>query len=533
MVEFPNDRRAMIHLVRTLLINKNIKESTEYLDKILKYNIVDNYDYEARILKLSILNNDENDEEIYIKFLEKTSELYPDQGEPLYYLASIYKRNDITKAYNCIIKAVFTNPNPDLLIKHKIYEYEIPFMIAELAIMNKKYEMAERILKKYGNNGDYRLVNMIHNISDIPQPQGVKFSTPTIVIHATDIVKGWNPNILKPEFSPINCSGSEIMTINLAKNFQKIGYRVFVFGKFKSNKFDTQGVFDGVQYMDLNYYWDFLKEYVVNYLIVSRENKNLVYLDNVKKVYLWLHDLQHIKSNINSIQFHKEKFKKIICLSDWHSKYYSNVSKIPIENIYSSRNAILSHKYQRQNTKIPFRFIYSSSIDRGLEYLLDMIPIIKERYPETTLYIFSDTLQNLKGNSLELIERINKLPYVFLNGRVSQEEIIYEYSISDVWLYPTDFIETYCITALEAQACGVLCASVNLGSLITTIGDRGIMVDGDIINEDTQTKLLNSLFEILDDTDKKQKMIVKAREWALSQNFTTLVDEWRKDIFKL
>lgn len=540
ITENPDDRRAMIHLVRTYISSVNYQTFSmdiikEEINKILAYNIHDNIDYEARILLFSIING-ENDIENYIKILNETNKLYPNQGEPPYYLATIYRdRNEISLAYECIMKAIFSEPEGNLLIKHNIYNYEIPYLAADLAIVNKKYGMAEKILKKYGNNGDYRLANMIYNISNISQPEGKKFKTPCIVIHAGEIVKGWNPTILKPKYSQIKCSGSEIMTINLAKQFQKVGYRVFVFGKFKSEFFDSQGVFDEVQYIDSNYYWDFLKEYVVNYLIVSRVNKNLVYLNNVKKVYLWLHDLTHSsENNINSIQFHKEKFKKIICLSDWHANYYSKVSKVPIENIYVSRNAILSYKYQRQYKKIPYRFIYSSSADRGLEHLLNMIPQIKEKYPKTTLEIFTSIKNTVKCNTEKMIEKINELSeYVTLHDRVSQEEIIYQYSISDVWLYPTDFKETYCITALEAQACGVLCATVSLGSLVTTVGDRGILVDGDINSKETKENLLNKLFEVLDNKEEKQQLIEKAQTWALQQSFSTLIDEWRKDLFKL
>jgi hypothetical protein len=537
--ENPDDRRAMIHLVRTYISSLNYKKISidiikEEINKILKYNLRDSVDYEARILLFSIING-ENDIEDYIKILKETNELYPKQGEPSYYLATIYRdRNEINLAYEWIMKAIFSEPEGNLLIKHNIYNYEIPYLAADLAIVNKKYGMAEKILKKYSNNGDYRLANMIYNISNIPQPEGKKFNTPCIVIHAGETVKGWNPEILKPKFSKIKCSGSEIMTINLAKQFQKFGYRIFVFGKFKSELFDSQGVFDGVQYIDSNYYWDFLKEYVVNYLIVSRVNKNLVYLNNVKKVYLWLHDLTHSsENNISSIQFHKEKFKKIICLSDWHAKYYSETAKVPIDNIYVSRNAILSYKYERPHKKIPYRFIYSSSADRGLEHLLAMIPKVKERYPETTLEIFTSIKNTVKCNAEQMIDTINKLDYVTLHDRVSQEEIIYQYAISDVWLYPTDFKETYCITALEAQACGVLCATVNLGSLVTTVGDRGILVDGNINNEEIKENLLNKLFEVMDNKEEKQQLIDKARTWALKQNFSTLVDEWRKDLFKL
>jgi len=345
--------------------------------------------------------------------------------------------------------------------------------------------------------------------------------------------------MIKPQEGALNCSGSEIMAVEIAKSFKKLGFNVFVFGKFKGDvdgkNYDMQGIFDGVQYLDSSLYWGFIKQYIVDILIVSREVCNLVYLDNVKKVYLWLHDVKPWNSEIgsSSIQWHAKKFKKIICVSKWQAKSIAKDYKISNNTIYPSRNAILTHRFSRKPKKIPFRFIYTSSADRGLEYLLNMIPKIKNKFPKTTLHLFVNLSNNFKGNSDQLQKTINELDYVYLHSRVSQEELAHEYLISDIWLYPTDFTETYCIAALEAQAAGLLCACTDLAALKEIVGSRGITVSGDIGKEETQDKLLGKLYKILENPERKKEITENAKSWAMKQNFDTLASKWHTDIFKI
>lgn len=58
------------------------------------------------------------------------------------------------------------------------------------------------------------------------------------------------------------------------------------------------------------------------------------------------------------------------------------------ESIYVSRNAIHPKRFLEETEKTPFRFIYTSDPNRGIDNLYEMIPWIKEKYPQSTFYIF-------------------------------------------------------------------------------------------------------------------------------------------------
>jgi glycosyltransferase involved in cell wall biosynthesis len=231
-----------------------------------------------------------------------------------------------------------------------------------------------------------------------------------------------------------------------------------------------------------------------------------------------------MSNNALVFQTHLNKFRGFIVLSKWQKDYVINHIGVPESMIILSRNAIYSERFLDYdvNKKIPYRFIYSSDAYRGLNHLIDMIPLVKEKYPETTLVIYT-RLEHIEEKTME---KIKNMDYVSLNSRVSQDTIKDEYLKSDVWLYPTDFSETYCITALEAMAAGCLVACTKYAGLADTVGDRGIMCDHPIKEESNKKELLRKLFFVMDRPDVKKRYVDKARDWAMNQTYYNLATEW-------
>ena len=151
-----------------------------------------------------------------------------------------------------------------------------------------------------------------------------------------------------------------------------------------------------------------------------------------------------------------------------------------------------------------------------------MFSKIHDKYPTSELHAF-----------LEDDHGFIKVPdYVKINKRVSQGQLAIEMMKSDIWLYPTDFDETYCITALEAQAAKCLCICTNRAALNTIVGPRGIIVDGDPSKESVQEKLLEELFKVLEDPERKNRLVEAGYEWAQKQDFNFIVKEWI-ELFKM
>ena len=533
----PSDTRMRLHLASAIMF-RDKEAALVQLNAIIAYGNTDTLDYESRIMKVM----SEPDMSKNIDEIQELAEKYPAESDPSYFMALLKKRDGKYKeAYSWIIKASSTTSEIAHTIQKHISTFEIPYIFADLCIQLGKLDAAEKIIKTYlPKTKDPRLLNMVYAISNIPQT-GITLDTPIIVFHSTDIVHGWYPENYRG-FGGCHGSGSEIMACELAKQFARMGFRVFVFGKFKGtgsdgSSYDVQDVYSGVQYIDSESYQQFIETYKINILIVSRDASKMSYHQNVQKVFLWVHDVLPYNSQskrLLHIQYDKKRFKKILCLCNWHKNYVAVGINAKKQQIAVTRNAIDTWRFARQPKKIPYRFIYASSADRGLEHLLRMIPKIHAEFPETTLHIFANLEStNAKGNNKFLQDTAESLSYVTIRDRVTQAEIAHEYSISDVWLYPTDFTETYCITALEAQAAGLLCVCTSVSSLPEIVGVRGIMGGEDINNPMVEEDLLQQLFRVLRDPEEKARLTSSGREWAMKQSFENLAKDWKDKLFCL
>jgi glycosyltransferase involved in cell wall biosynthesis len=151
-----------------------------------------------------------------------------------------------------------------------------------------------------------------------------------------------------------------------------------------------------------------------------------------------------------------------------------------------------------------------------------MIQIIKQTYNQTTLQLFVNKSRIDKIT----LDQINKLDYVFLNDRVSQEQLGIEFLKTDIWLYPTHFPETYCITAVEAMAAKCLIVTTKTAALTDLVNGRGILCEGPLDTDKNFDKMLEKLYFILERPQLKEHMINKAFDFAKTQSFTNLVNKW-------
>ena len=531
----PENERLIYYLAKTYYNLENMDKSLEFYNRLkyLKY-INEQYVFSA-IYDVSCINFEKNND--IKKFKSELIEInknFKNRVEAGYKLAILYKNENLIKNADEIISKIILFKhikNPITIIEVNIIDYYIPYLYIDIKItlgeINNAVTMLKKMLNVYPTNQP--LLNMKYILCDNLNISSLSLSrNKTVVFHAGGgknfTLKNWNPNGDK------RISGSEYMLVNLAKEFVKLGYRVFIFSSFEDidHQINYQGIYEDIEYIDYKYFSEFALKYIIDYLIISRYPEHLIYYDNIKSVYLWVHDVLPFmdKHQSNGIQYHKTKFKGIIAISEWQKQNIYRKLNIPENNIILSRNAIYSKRFIDKNIeKIPYRFIFSSSPDRGLNYLIQIIPKIKEKYSETTLYLFVNS--NLID--FDTLQNINKLDYVYLNPRISQDELAIEFLKSDIWLYPTDFQETYCITALEAMASKCLVATVDYCGLGNIIKGRGIVCDNPI--DENIDDLINKLFFVLEKHQLKSHFINKAYNWAIEQTYENLVKEWIEIIF--
>ena len=121
---------------------------------------------------------------------------------------------------------------------------------------------------------------------------------------------------------------------------------------------------------------------------------------------------------------------------------------------------------------------------------------------------------------------------VYEHGRISQEEIIKEYGKASIWVYPTEFPEISCITAMKTQAMGCIPVTTNFGALNETV-QFGLKVNSDSIytDRDAQDEFVSGVVNLLrkPPTEDKRKPMM---DWTRKQFSWDLVAKNWNDLWK-
>lgn len=365
-----------------------------------------------------------------------------------------------------------------------------------------------------------------HALTTCPNPKG----NLDVVIFTGSAWETWNPWTVGTK----GIGGSEIAAINVAKLLVKQGCRVRVYNHCGQY---GEGIFDGVEYHTFDKFHDL----TCDVLIASRDCTALAKSHNVNASvkYLWTHDVYPLMAT-NELTL---QATRILALSKWHKNNILNsLPYVGEDQITVTRNGIDFSRFD-QFTNVqrnPHKVVCSSSPDRYLPALLNMWPKIRERVKDAELHLFygfynwerAAYASNDQGQ-IELIERLKKQIEdlkdhgVFDRGRISQDNLAYEFMSAGVWLYPTWFTETSCITAMEAQYAGLSIVTSPIAALSETVGLFGTMINGDWMSVDYQQNFINAAVNALMNTTDDQR--ANSRLNALNNySWNGVVEDWLK-----
>lgn len=320
--------------------------------------------------------------------------------------------------------------------------------------------------------------------------------------------------------------GSEEAVINITKRLVPMGWNITVYGRPRK-----EGIYDGVEY---KHYTDFNPNDKWD-VFVSWRMPSVFSVDiNAKKKYCWLHDCTPEDAFSGDIL---RRIDKIIVLSKYHRSLYPG---IPEEKFLYSGNGIDPQHFAWQRDKIKNRCIYTSSPDRGLECLLELWPKIIKEVPDATLHWYYgwevfDKLHKDNPEKQEYKAKIKKLldqPGVFEGGRITHDEIAEEYKKAEFWLYPTEFTETYCITAAKAQAAGAYPITTTVAALDETVqyGTKYPVRDM-YSNQESKDKFVEDTVHLMKNPDEVKLEIDGMIEWACGHfDWINIAKQWDNEL---
>lgn len=439
--------------------------------------------------------------------------------------------------------------NKQYSLKPTLSFYFLPNFLSELCLYFKNYnfgkEVCEYFLKNNKENTDfhnninnrYKIFieksNIEKNIQPIEETHSIQLRNKNL--SETQTVKqltnkpilcfvadgGWGKWTGRDILTK-GIGGSETYIIEMARYIQKLGFfNVFVFCNC-----EEKDIFEDVNYLHLTEYSNFIMNTHIHTCIISRfvEYISVSCKGNIDNIYLVFHDLIAENTIITNV----DKIKKIFCLTEWHVSYFNQVfpifKNITIPLYYGiDKN---NFKITENTKKIKYKFIYSSFPNRGLLQLLELWPIIINKYPSASLYIYSDVdgkwVNEVAEKDMKLCKSLlelyktNSHYNINYKGWVDKKTLADSWITTDVWFYPCTFTETFCLTALEAAVTKTLVVTNNLGALQNTVADRGVIIEGDPRTKEWKNNAIYELFSCLDDEEKKNYLIEKNYEWSKS-----------------
>jgi len=574
--EYPDDSRAYYYLGQTYnLLNEHEKA---YENFVARMNHKDNGFFQekldaifeaARIANFKLNKPWEVCEELYFKAYN----IDKNRPDSLYYIAIHYyleansginEYENYKKAYN-LFKVGFDVGYPlnsQYSLKPTLSYYFLPKFLTELCYMFNDYvtgekaselfidtiknKINEQIYKNIYNEADENIVrswNSIYKILNIVpynmlknKVEENKFNKPYLCFLVDG---GFGNKWSGKNIETTGVGGSETFIIEISKYIQKSGcYQVLVFCNT-----DKVEVYKDVTYIPLLEFFNFIQKNAIDSCVVSRYTEYVpicLECDNIKNVYISLHDLV-VPSSI--VIPRNNKLKRVFCLSDWHSNYFSGVFPTlkDITKTFNYGIDIDKFDYEKNNIKkIPYKFIYSSFPTRGLLPLLQMWPKIIEKYPQARLHIHSDVNNKWSNdNAPEIMAKIKNIlstknDTIIYHGWTSKQELANNWLSSDIWFYPCTFLETFCLTALEAALTKTFVLSRNFGSLSETISDRGIFLESNEIYDpyspEWQTRALVQLFNAIENKQLKEKLIERNYNWAKKMSWENRSNMFIKEL---
>lgn len=349
-----------------------------------------------------------------------------------------------------------------------------------------------------------------------------------IVFFAGDGVEIWTPETIKRT----GIGGSELQLFQQAKKLFELGHKIRVY-----NSCGVGNVYDGVSYRPTAEYHDL----ECDVLIVSRRADMLGDQFNItaKLKLLWVHDVCAINAT-NELCL---KADRILALSDWHRQNIITVHNVHPQHVIKTRNGIDLTRFNKSIPRNQFKCVNSSSPDRSWPILLTVWSEIKKQVPQAELHLYYgfknwefsaqyDKLQmDLINRLKQQIADMRSLDVIY-HDRVNQEQLAEEFLGAGVWLFPTWYSETSCISAMEIQAAGVRMITSNLAALKETAGDRSVLIDGEWTSPEYQSKFIQSALKALTDNDNSDRL--ELQKYA-QQHFelNDLAKEWEEMFYQL
>jgi len=202
-------------------------------------------------------------------------------------------------------------------------------------------------------------------------------------------------------------------------------------------------------------------------------------LDPNKINILWQKN-SYDQGNLHSFFTNPSRFKEYdwyVFNSHWNYEKFRYFFGIPEDKCVVIKNGTNNFPQRKTYKKgDPIKIIHHCTPWRGLNVLLLAMQMVKNKDITLDVYsscqVYGSEFANHHNKDFEpLFEQAQKLPNVNYIGYKPNEYILENMNKYDLFVYPSIFEETFCVSALEALAAGVHVITTNFGALPETCSE--------------------------------------------------------------
>lgn len=434
-------------------------------------------------------------------------------------------------------------------------EYYTPYLIRGLAKENlgKLDEALDDLHTAFRNAGHDDVVPHIKRINERKAKGGgtetvketrnrLYNSKPekSIAFIVPPAVEPWHPNYI----DKLGSGGAEHCVIEIASRFASDGYRVAVFG--------TPGEYEGYDFDSGIEWWsnnDFGSGEKFSAVVSSRWPFILDADLNTKCRLLWMHDVNsgpmaEVSHDGNRFQ---GKADGVICLTDWHKNYLTKLYRFSKDKVDVIGNGVDVNRFVDADLErsVNGPLIYSSSPDRGIQTLLNYWPEIRKIKEDAELHVYYgwtaiDKMIAAGHGALRVFkERVEaQLDIlgredggIYWHNRIPRAELGEKMKEASFWAYPTNFCETFCISAIEMQLAGVLPVTSKLAALEEVVGAPNLLVNGWPNNDQYKRDWLSTFDKLIHTPIEEVVEIRKiGKDHASKFTWDNAYEQWRKTV---
>lgn len=351
-----------------------------------------------------------------------------------------------------------------------------------------------------------------------------------------------------PDLQRRPLGGSETALVHVTGGLARLGHRVIV----AAHPGAHTGVHDGVDYVNVeSSAW---QDGDVDMTVVFRQLPHVRRRLPGRTRLVWVHDHIGIYPELprgigrallgGAWRFGYRVFgryaRTVVAVSDWLARCFVEFARWPTESVTAIPNAVDPALFDGAHTAGPpvsgrtsgrLRVAYTSVPERGLELLVGRImPAIWRAIPGVELDVYSyRPLEPYRG-AAHGPGRVN------FRGGLRKSDLARELAAADLWLYPTDFPETSCIAAMEAQAAGVPVVSSRRYALRETVvdGQTGVLIDGPVGSADYVDRFAKAAVALLSDPARRARMAAQARRHILERyTWDRVSAQWSELLIRL